>query len=340
MASRLGITENFKKTREPSGYPADRNGTYMGLQDRRISFRYYMIFGASYLLSLLPLRFLYVLSDIFFILVYYCVRYRRQVVRDNLSKSFPEKPAGELAAIEKKFYHFLCDYFFETIKLTSISPRQMKKRMVFHGTDLVEEAIRKAENHQVFIFLGHYGNWEWIASLPYWMNPEILCAQIYHPLYNKAMDRFFLRLRNHFGGECIPMKSTLRRIIGMKREKQPVVIGFISDQLPKWESMHFFLPFLHRDTAVFTGAEQIGRQVKAAYFFADISRPRRGHYECTFIPMEYPETRVTDYDMTAMFMQMLERMIRNNPQYWLWTHKRWKRTKEEWLERQKKKGKE
>lgn len=308
----------------------------MGQQDRRITLGYYMVLGASYLLSLLPLCVLYVLSDLFFFPVYYCVRYRRKVVRDNLLKSFPEKPLDEIVRIEKKFYHFLCDCFFETIKLASVSPRQMKKRMVFHGIDLIEEASRKAENKQVFVFLGHYGNWEWIASLPYWVSQDILCAQIYHPLYNKAMDRFFLRLRNHFGGECIPMKSTLRRIIEIKRKKQPVVIGFISDQLPKWESIHFFVPFLHCDTAVFTGAEQIGRQVKAAYFFADISRPRRGYYECTFRPMEYPETPVTDYDMTAMFMQRLERMICDNPQYWLWTHKRWKRTKEEWLERQKK----
>ncbi len=313
----------------------ERHHTYMGHQDKRITFRYYMIFGVSYLFSLLPLRLLYILSDLFFVPVYYWARYRREVVRENLTKSFPEKTVEEIRSIEKKFYHYLCDCFVETVKLTSISPKTMRKHMVFHGAELVEEACRKSGNHFVFVFLGHYGNWEWIASLPYWVSPEVLCTQIYHPLYNKAMDRFFLRLRNHFGGECIPMKSTLRRIVGLKKEGRPVVVGFISDQLPKWEAMHFFVPFLHRDTAVFTGAEQIGRQVKAEYFFAEVTRPRRGYYECTFKPMEYPRETVTDYDMTARFMQMLEKMIREHPQYWLWTHKRWKRTKEEWLARQK-----
>ena len=153
------------------------------------------------------------------------------------------------------------------------------------------------------------------------------------------MDRFFLKLRNQFGGECIPMKQTLRRIVELKREEQPTVIGFISDQLPKWNSIHFFVPFLHRETAVFTGAEQIGRQVGAVYFFAEMTRPRRGYYECTFRRMELPEGERTEYAMTALFMTLLERMIRQAPQYWLWTHKRWKRTKEEWMQRKAQEGK-
>lgn len=293
-----------------------------------------MVFGVSYLLSLLPFCILYLLSDFLYFLVYHCVKYRRGVVRDNLLKSFPEKTLAEIVRIEKKFYRFFCDYFVETLKLTSISKKTMKKRMVFHGTDVLEDVLRDEDCNFVFMYLGHYCNWEWIASLPYNISPSVHCAQIYHPLYDKAVDRFFLKLRNQFGGECIPMKQTLRRVIELKREKRPTVLGFISDQLPKWNSMHFFVPFLHRDTAVFTGAEQIGRQVKAAYFFADIVRPRRGYYECTFKRMETPETKRTEYDMTAIFMEQLERMIQTAPEYWLWTHKRWKRTKEEWLQRQ------
>lgn len=295
---------------------------------------YYVVFGLSHLLSLLPFRILYFLSDGLYLLMYYCIKYRCDVVRDNLLKSFPEKSLDELIRIEKKFYHFFCDYFVETLKLTSISKKEMRKRMVFRGVEQVEQAVHEEGHNFIFLYLGHYCNWEWIASLPYTISPSIHCAQIYHPLYNKAVDRFFLKLRNQFGGECIPMKNTLRRVIELKREKRPTMIGFISDQLPKWNSMHFFVPFLHRETAVFTGAEQIGRQVKAVYFFADIIRPRRGYYECTFRRMEMPEVNCTEYDMTAMFMEQLEQMIRKAPQYWLWTHKRWKRTKEEWLRRQ------
>ena len=299
-----------------------------------MKFAYYLVFALWYLLSLLPLRVLYFFSDLLYIPLYYGARYRRNIVRKNLVGSFPEKSQEEIIRIEKKFYHFFCDYMVETIKLFSMSKKQIMRRMTFSGVEDMKADLEKNNVNFGFMYLGHYCNWEWIASMAYWTGDDILCTQIYHPLYNKNFDKLFLRLRNQFGGECIPMKNTLRRVIELKREKRPTMIGFISDQLPKWNSMHFFVPFLHRETAVFTGAEQIGRQVKAVYFFADIIRPRRGYYECTFRRMEIPEVNRTEYDMTALFMEQLEQMIRKAPQYWLWTHKRWKRTKEEWLRRQ------
>lgn len=308
----------------------------MEKRNRRVDFVYCVVCGFGHLLSLLPFRVLYILSDVLYAVIYFCVRYRRDVVRDNLVRSFPEKPAAEIVSIEKKFYHFFSDYILETLKLTSISRKSMQKHIRFHGVDLLEDAVLKEGHPFVFLYLGHYCNWEWVASLSRSLPPGIHGGQIYHPIYNKAIDRFFLRLRNQFGGECIPMKNTLRRILELKRQNIPTVIGFISDQLPKWNSMHFFVPFLHRETAVFTGAEQIGRKVGAAYFFVDITRPRRGYYECTFRRMEYPEKPETEYDMTARFMRELEAAIRRAPQYWLWTHRRWKRTREEWVERRQK----
>ena len=110
------------------------------------------------------------------------------------------------------------------------------RRMTFEGLDEIVESMNKKNKDFCFIYLGHYCNWEWIASLPYWISKDISCGQIYHPLYNQAFDKLFLRLRNQFGGECIPMKTTLRRIIELKRTKQKAIIGFISDQAPKWNS--------------------------------------------------------------------------------------------------------
>ena len=297
-------------------------------------FLYYTVFGMSYLLSLLPFKVLYFLSDGLYWVVYFLVRYRRDVVRDNLRQSFPEKTLDEVVSIEKKFYHFFCDYIFETLKLTSISKKSMRKHMRFHGMEELEDCFWKEKRSFVFLYMGHYCNWEWVALLSSCISPSIHGYQIYHPIYNKVIDRFFLYLRNQFGGESIPMKNTLGRIVELKKEGTLAMVGFISDQLPKWNSMHFFVPFLHRETAVFTGAEQIGRKVGAAYFFVEMSRPKRGYYDCTFKRMEYPPQSETEYDMTALFMRKLEIMIRRAPQYWLWTHKRWKRTKEEWLERQ------
>lgn len=298
------------------------------------SLLYYVVFTLWYLFSLLPFWVLYRVSDLLYPLVYHVVRYRRSVVRDNLVSSFPDKSPEEIRRIEHKFYRFFCDYIVETIKLFSVSRKSMMKHMRFSGLGHLDEAFRKQGKHFVFVYLGHYGNWEWIASLPYHVSDDVLCTQIYHPLYNEAFDKLFLRLRHQFGGVCIPMKQTLRRIIELKARRQKTVVGFIADQLPKWNAIHFFLPFLHHETAVFTGAEQMGRKVDAVYLFARITRPRRGYYECTFEPMPEPSSEADNYDVTTCYMQRLEQMITEAPQYWLWSHKRWKRTKEEWLQRQ------
>lgn len=291
---------------------------------------YGLVFGTWYLISLLPLPVLYVLSDMLFPVVYRLIKYRRSTVRENMELAFPEMTLAEKRALERKFYHFFCDYIVETIKQFSISNKEMRRRMVFRGLDEAAEELRHGDHDLAFLYLGHYCNWEWISSLTLQMPSEVLCGQIYHPLRNVAFDRLFMRLRGRFGAESITMTNTLRRILAIKRDGQKCMVGFISDQLPKWPSIHFFTPFFHRETAVFTGAEQIGRKVGAAYYFLDIERPKRGYYVCTFRRMPTVEASPDTYPMTARFMNELEQMIRRHPEYWLWTHKRWKRTKEEY----------
>ena len=295
---------------------------------------YHIVFALWYLLSLLPLRVLYFVSDILFYPLYYAIRYRRKVVRQNLVKSFPEKNEKEIIFIEKKFYRWFCDYVVETIKQFSMSKKQMTRRMTFSGVDDIVAAMEKEGKNFCFVYLGHYCNWEWIASLPYWCPDDVLCGQIYHPLRNKAFDRLFLDLRGQFGGVCIPMKETLRKIIEMRRDKQKAIIGFISDQTPKWNSIHHWCDFFHRETPVFIGTEKIGKQVDALIYYADVSRPKRGYYHCAFKPMTHQAKLVPDYELTDQFTHLLEKMITEVPFYWLWTHKRWKRTKEEWNRRQ------
>lgn len=301
---------------------------------------YYIVFFIWYLLSLLPLRFLYFISDLLYYPLYYVIKYRRKVVQDNLIASFPEKNRDEIIRIEKQFYAFFCDYIVETIKQLSMSKKQMTRRMTFGGIDAITEAMEKEKKNFCFVYLGHYCNWEWIASLPYWVPDDVLCGQIYHPLKNQAFDELFLRLRNQFGGECIAMKETLRRIIELKRAKQKTIIGFISDQSPKWNSIHHWCNFFHRETPVFIGTEKIGKQVDALIYYADVKRIRRGYYHCEFKPMSHQAKSIPDYDLTDRFTFLLEEMIRQAPAFWLWTHKRWKRTKEEWIERQQEQNKE
>lgn len=291
---------------------------------------YHFFYGLFWLISLLPLRMLYILSD----LVYPIVKriYRRKVVDDNLAKSFPEKTEEERDKIANNFYHQLCDYFAEDIKLFSMSKNEMMKRMTFSGLEHIKDGFDNGKDY-MFAYLGHFGNWEWIASLQYWM-PYAHCSQIYHPLYNKVSDRIFLKLREQYGGECIPMKKTLRRILEIKRNGENVVVGFISDQQPKWESIHHFTPFLNRETAVFTGTEVLAKKLGAMVYYAHVTRPRRGYYHCEFVPMTHTPAEYPDFDLTDQYMKMLEKDICTTPHMWLWTHKRWRRTKEEWLKRQ------
>lgn len=295
---------------------------------RPVTYRLYFAF--FWLLSLLPFSVLYLLSDI--ISPFVRRFYRRGVVRKNLAESFPGRPSSELKSIEKEFYRQLCDYFMETIKQFSMSERSMMKRMSFSGLEWVEEGFKSGGKDFLFVFLGHYGNWEWIASLQYWV-PYARCTQIYHPLYNKVWNRIFMRLRQQYGGECIPMKKTLRRLLEIKQSGDKVVVGFISDQLPKWNGIHHFVPFLNHDTAVFTGMEQIGKKLGAMVVYARVTRPRRGYYHCEFVPVTDEPKEYADYDITDACMKLLEEDIEAHPYLWLWTHKRWRRTKEQWLER-------
>ena len=207
---------------------------------------YYLLYGFLWLLSLLPLWVHYVIADVICVLVYHVVGYRKALVRRNLADSFPDKSAEELRAIEKAFYHWFCDYLVETVKLLTISRENLQRRMVFKGTELVNEMVESGQSCAVY--LGHYCNWEWITSLPLWVSPKAQCGQIYHVLENQEFDQLFLRLRQRFGAVCIPMAETLRRLAVYRQQQKPVVIGYISDQVPFWNNIHHWLDFLHHDT--------------------------------------------------------------------------------------------
>ena len=287
-----------------------------------VSITYYLQLTICIPLSLLPLCVLYLFSDLLYFILYYCVGYRKKVVRINLQKSFPDKNKDELRRIEREFYAYFCDYFFETIKVLTISKKQMRKRMSFSG---IEEMLDAAQGRSCIAYLGHYCNWEWIASLPLHSPDTLHCGQIYHPLKNEASDRFFLQLRSRFDAECISMNNTLRRIIAMRNEGKQFVIGFIADQTPAWASIRYWIDFLHQDTPVFIGPERIAKQTDSVVYYLEVTRPRRGYYHCHFTPLCLSPNEQPEHAITDMYYQALEKTINNAPQYWLWTHKRWKR---------------
>lgn len=294
-------------------------------------FLYYILLGVWYLFSLLPLRIHYIISDFLYLLLYKVMGYRRKVVWKNLSASFPEKSEAELKEIERGFYHFLCDYFVETVKMMTISKKEIKKRMAFKGVEVLDEVVESGQS--IAMYLGHYCNWEWITSMPLWVTPKVQCGQIYHPLENKFFDRLILRSRERLGALCISMQDTLREMVRYKREGQPVLIGYISDQAPNWSNIHHWVDFMNQDTPVLTGTERIAKKMNHAAFYMEVHRVKRGYYEAEFKLITREPQKLEDFKLTDMYFDMLEKSIRKAPEFWLWSHNRWKRTRKEFNER-------
>lgn len=287
------------------------------------------IYCLFYAISLLPFRLLYVLADIECFMLYHVIRYRRGVVRRNLVTSFPDKSEQEIIQIEKRFYHWFCDYFFEAVKLLSISDAELRRRFTIINSEEVEQCFK--EGQDVAAILGHYCNWEWLSCVGMNLPLERETGLIYHPLRNKAFDYLFRKLRLHEKhSRVIPKQDILRYVLSRKKEGIRNICGYISDQGPKWKNIHLWLPFLnHEHTPVFTGGERIMRKMNNAVFYVEMSRPKRGYYTATYKLITRTPNALEPDGITRRFFQMLEQTIRREPAYYLWSHNRWKRTKEE-----------
>lgn len=283
-----------------------------------------IVYALVYLVSLLPMRVLYLLADVLAGLMHTVIRYRRRVTRDNLTQCFPEMPLKEIRRTERRFYRFLADYFVETLKLASMSEKEMRRRMQFEGLDEVNADLRAGRC--VSLFLGHYGNWEWVSSMPLHLWRGAHPCQIYHHLHNRTAAYIFEKLRTRFGATNIPMEDTLTAIGHDWRDGVPNICGYIADQSPKYTSLHHFVDFLGRETAVLTGTERISRLVHASVYYCEMTRPRRGRYVCRFIKMTDDASALPKFALTDDYWRRLEAQIRLEPCFWLWSHRRWKHT--------------
>ena len=277
--------------------------------------------------ALLPMRALYVLSDILYVLIYKIAGYRVKVVRRNITASFPDKSKAELRQLERRFYHHFADYIVETIKLAHISLDEIQQRAYLRNPELVDQLM--AKGHTCFILtMGHYGNWEWFSgSTTRFEDSRIY--QIYRPLNNKAFDKLFADLRTQFGSFGIKKNDTIRDIIKLKQDKTKSVVIFLADQTPSKANLHYWTEFLHQDTAILTGPERIARKLNLPVIFLDTQKVKRGYYTVdmkliTENPKETPEIYITE-----RYARLLEKMILRDPAYWLWTHKRWKHKHEQ-----------
>lgn len=281
---------------------------------------YYLAYSFLWLITWLPLRMLFIVSDLFFILVYYIVGYRKNVVRQNLRNSFPEKDKKELRSIERKFYLHLCDSFIEWMYPLHRDAKHMAKYYDFKNPEVLNELY--AEGKGVVGILGHYGNWEYLSLLPQYVNHKVWAIHL--PQNNKYFNDLINRLRSKFGVNMMTTAESFRKLLLEAKAGETTMTYFLADQSPHRGKIKYWTTFLNQETPVFLGAEQIARKLDMAVVFFDIRKVKRGHYEITFEvlaknPRDFPE-----YAITEMHVRALEKRIQAEPSYWLWSHKRWK----------------
>ena len=287
------------------------------------SVAYYLLLALFKCLGWLPMCLLYLLSDILYVVLYHIVWYRRQVVRDNLLRVFPDKTPAERTAIAKGFYHALCDVIVEMLKMFSASAEEMHRRIRFAHPEIWNGLYVKGK--MVMIVMSHYGNWEWLASTTHTtMYPFVT---LYHVLHNPVFERLMRHLRTRFGTGVVSMKSFYRKLLSCMQAQQPTAFGFVADQAPKHQTDRQWTRFLNQDTQVYGGVEKMARKYDFAVIYLSVRRIRRGYYIVE-------DTLVTDGgastapgEITDRTMRLLEEDIYRAPQYWLWSHKRWKHVK-------------
>jgi Kdo2-lipid IVA lauroyltransferase/acyltransferase len=283
-------------------------------------FFFYVFVGFAKVVAFLPLRVLYILSDMLYPIVYYLVRYRKKVVFENLRNAFPEKSEKEIEEIAKKFYHHFCDILIEILKLFNISPKEMKKRMRLKDPDVFNDDFEKKKN--ILVVIGHYNNWEWGCSLG--MHMPYQAASIYKPLTNKLFDDLMIRLRTQFGAEVVPMAKTSRWLIKQIQDGKPIQLTFIADQSPYHTEIQYWTNFLNQDTPVFLGIEKLALKTKNPVYFASFIKIKRGYYEVEIEKLCDDCNELPLHELTERHVRALEKLIRTTPQHWLWSHRRWK----------------
>jgi KDO2-lipid IV(A) lauroyltransferase len=277
-----------------------------------------------YLLSLLPFWVLYLVADVLFFVLYYVTGYRRNVVQENLRNSFPEKSDNERRLIEKRYFKYMADLMIETIKSISMSAKQVKRRMTVTNPELVEQIFNRGKC--ILAATAHYGNWE-LACLRFGFITDKKRLIVYKPQSNRVFTDFFNKTRSRFGSEMISMKQTLRKMIEYK--DQLFFAVFASDQAPVREDSKYFTTFLNQPTAVFLGVEKLTKVVDSVVVFYRIDVVKRGYYTTTVVPLFDQPTETGPYEITEAHVKYLESMIREKPEYWLWSHRRWKIKPEE-----------
>jgi len=276
-------------------------------------------------LSYLPFWILYGVSDVLFILVYYVIGYRKKVVMDNLNIAFPEKTPKEKKKISRKFFRNFTDFIVESIKTFSMSKKSFEKRYYFDNIKEINELVIKS-NRGAAINAAHQFNWEWMIYVGAKLPKSTQTFISYTPLSNKLLDSLIRKNRERFGLKLASASRFMRTLENTDKSILPIS-GLISDQSPK-SNYKFRADFFGVNVPVYTGPENIAKKFNQSYWFLNVKKVKRGHYLVHFELIDMDVSNYEDGELTKIGLRKTEELIRQQPENYLWTHRRWKHRKD------------
>lgn len=279
-----------------------------------------LTFPFLYIVSILPFRIFYWFSDFIYIIVYYVIGYRKKIVKANLALALPHLTDKERLVIEKKSYHHMCDMFLEMIKTMTISAAEMNRRFVVTNIELVKEYEEKGKS--VVLLASHYASWEWLLSLN--EKTTFKGIGVYKKIANQYFDKLIRDIRSKYNAELVETKATIQLIAENQKNGILSMYGLASDQSPKLNRAFHWDTFMGIEVPVHTGAEMLSKKYDLNVLFVKVKKLKRGFYEATFIPITDDPRSIPDFGITSTFLREVEKQIIEAPEYYFWTHKRWK----------------
>lgn len=282
---------------------------------------YILVNPFIWFLSILPLRLLHVFSDFLFIILYHIIGYRKKVVRHNLSLCFPDKTIQERLEIEKKSLRHFIDSFMEVIKSFNISKKEIKKRQHIENPEIINNLVTKKKS--IIVLSSHHANWEWA---PYLLNQLVDCEAYasYAKIQNKYFEKKMKQSRTKFGANFIVSKQFINQIQKNDDNKKVAVYGFLSDQSPLLKKTYYWKEFMGIKVPVITGHEMLAKKFDYPVVFLQTDCVKRGYYSSKFTVLSVSPNEYSDYEITDLYLNLLEKQIRKSPEYYFWTHKRFK----------------
>lgn len=282
---------------------------------------FWLVYPFLLLISILPFKLFYAFSDLVYVIVYYVAGYRKKTVRENLKLVFPGKPDAEISQITKDFYHHMVDMFLEMVKSISIPNDELKKRFAFANIEEVHK-IRKMDK-SILLACGHYASYEWMNALQLY-GLDYRGFGVYKKIKNRFFDQMAKDIRGRYDGVLIPTTKATKTIIANEKAGIRGVYAMIADQSPKLDRAKAWTDFMGIQVPVFTGLENLSRSLDMPVIYLHVEKVKRGHYLASFKTLSYAPAKEPEHFITKRYFEELEAQIKKDPQYYLWTHKRWK----------------